>query len=151
MKNLPLFVTLGIVTLMGACNAVNSGTPSVEENSAADSSVIIESPAEETTAEGIELEVEEPTLEAEMQEIPVVDGSTETELEDSTIMGSETELEDSTIMGSEEDAEVDAIEAVETTDPNGDVILPANETVEIPSEEEAADAEAVDPLEAPQE
>ena len=72
MKNLSLFVTLGLVTLMGACNSVNSGTPTNEENPAADSSVILES-TDETTAEGINIQLEESTLEAQADQTPVVD------------------------------------------------------------------------------
>lgn len=152
MKNLSLFLTLGVVTLMGACNKVNSETP-VNEEPTANSSVILES-AEEPTAEGFNVELEESTLEAQAEEeLPIVDGeAVEGALEDATIsaeeiledttIGAEESLEDTTI-GVGEDAEIEASEI--NPDANGDIILPATDNAEIPTEEEAA--EAIEPAE----
>ena len=129
MKNLPLFVTLGIVTLMGACNAVNSETPTSEDPTN-NSSVVIESP-EETTAEGLNIELENSNLEAQVEEeLPIVDGTNEDVFDDATI-------------GAEEDVEIEAIEI--NPDANGDVILPATDNAEIPTVEESA--EVVEPAE----
>jgi len=129
MKNLPLFVTLGIVTLMGACNAVNSETPTSEDITN-DSSIVIESP-EETSTEGLNIELESSTLEAQAEEeLPLVDGATEDALEDVTI-------------GAEEDVEIEAIEI--NPDVDSDVILPATDNADIPTAEEAA--EVVEPAE----
>jgi|GEM_PF-4049049 len=129
MKNLPLFVTLGIVTLMGACNAVNSETPTSEDITN-DSSIVIES-SEETSTEGLNIELESSTLEAQAEEeLPLVDGATEDALEDVTI-------------GAEEDVEIEAIEI--NPDVDSDVILPATDNADIPTAEEAA--EVVEPAE----
>lgn len=129
MKNLPLFVTLGIVTLMGACNAVNSETPTSEDPTN-NSSVVIESP-EETTAEGLNIDLENSNLEAQAEEeLPIVDGTNEDVIDDATI-------------GAEEDVEIEAIEI--NPDANGDVILPATDNAEIPTVEESA--EVVEPAE----
>ena len=129
MKNLPLFVTLGIVTLMGACNAVNSETPTSEDPTN-NSSVVIESP-EETTAEGLNIELENSNLETQAEEeLPIVDGTNEDVIDDATI-------------GAEEDVEIEAIEI--NPDANGDVILPATDNAEIPTVEESA--EVVEPAE----
>jgi len=129
MKNLPLFVTLGIVTLMGACNAVNSETPTSEDPTN-NSSVVIESP-EETTAEGLNIELENSNLEAQAEEeLPIVDGTNEDVIDDATI-------------GAEEDVEIEASEI--NPDANGDVILPATDNAEIPTVEESA--EVVEPAE----
>ncbi|MEM9272988.1 MAG: hypothetical protein AAGA80_08510 [Cyanobacteria bacterium P01_F01_bin.143] len=129
MKNLPLFVTLGIVTLMGACNAVNSETPTSEDPTN-NSSVVIESP-EEPTAEGLNIELEDSSLEAQVEEeLPIVDGTNEDIFDDATI-------------GAEEDVEIEASEI--NPDANGDVILPATDNAEIPTVEESA--EVVEPAE----
>ena len=136
MKNLPLFVTLGVVALMGACNAVNSGTPADEEPTT-NSSIILETP-EEATAEGSNIELEDATLEAQAEdEIPVVDAPVE----------GESAIEE-TPLATEEDAELEAADSIELVDPNSDdVILPATDSAEIPVEEEAA--ELVEPATEP--
>lgn len=133
MKNLPLFVTLGIVTLMGACNAVNSETPTSEDITN-ESSIVLESP-EETTTEDLNIELEGSNLEAQAEEeIPLVDGAIDGATEDA--------LEDATI-GSEEDIDIEAIEI--NPDVDSDVILPATDNADIPTAEEAA--EVVEPAE----
>ena len=126
MKNLPLFVTLGVISLMGALAPVNSGTPANEEPTT-NSSIILETP-EETTAEGTNIELEDSTLEAQVEdEIPVVDAPVEGEMEE-------------TPMATEEDAELEAADSIELVDPNSDdVILPATDSAEIPVGEEAAE------------
>ncbi len=175
MKNLSLFVTLGLVTLMGACNAVNSGTNTSEEVPAPDSSVILES------TDGTN--VEEPNLEAQTEQIPVVDGSADAEApeleagvispdvngdltlpqEDATIGAEEApELEagvinpdangdltlpqeDATI-GAEEAPELEANE-INPEATNEEIILPETENVVIPTDKESA--EVVDPVAEP--
>lgn len=136
MKKLPLFVTLGLVSLMGACSLVSSETPSSEVNPTADNSVILES-TEETTAEGINVEAQEPNWEAQadelpVEEVPLVDGSTAGELEDSTI-------------GVEENPELEVDEINPAA--NGDVILPETDNVAVPTDAESA--EVVEPVEDP--
>ena len=142
MKKSPLFITLGLITLIGTCNVANSGTPDSEINPVEDSSVILES-TEETTAEGINVELEEPNLEVDA-EIPLVDGSEEG-LESSE---GELKLEDSTI-GAEENPDLEANEI--NPDAEGEVILPATENVEIPADAESAEivkpAEEIVPVE----
>ena len=114
MKNLSLLLTLSLVSLMGACNVVNSGTPNSQENSAVDSSVTFES-IEETSAEGIN--IEEPNLEAQAEEIPAVDGS----MKEAPSLGAEI-----------------APEEQYTTDEAVNPVLPGDETVEIPSDAPSA-------------
>ena len=164
MKNLSLLLTLSLVSLMGACNAVNSGTPNSQENSAVDSSVILESngsvilkSTDETTAEGINIEVEEPNLKAQAQEIPVVEDSMGSQLEDSNLGAEVAPIDQYTIdeagnlilpadeVGVEQDPDLEANEI--NPDTNGDVILPATENVEIPTDAESA--EVVEPVAEP--
>ncbi len=150
MKNLSLFVTLGLVTLMGACNAVNSGTNTSEEIPAPDSSVILES------TDGTN--VEEPNLEAQTEQIPVVDGSADAEapeLEAGVISpdvnGDLTLPQEDATIGAEEAPELEANE-INPEATNEEIILPETENVVIPTDKESAevvDPAAVDPAAEP--
>ncbi len=150
MKNLSLFVTLALVTLIGSCNAVNSGTNASEEIPAPDSSVILES-TDGTNAE-------EPNLEAQTEQIPVVDGSADAEapeLEAGVISpdvnGDLTLPQEDATIGAEEAPELEANE-INPDATKEEIILRETENVVIPTDKESAevvDPAAVDPAAEP--
>ncbi|MEM9275747.1 MAG: hypothetical protein AAGA80_22735 [Cyanobacteria bacterium P01_F01_bin.143] len=100
---------LSLFVTLGFIALVGVGNPANADN-----------PSSEDLTNNIELDGS--TLEIQVEDaMPLVDGGS---------------LEDTTI-GAEEDAEIEASEI--NADANGDVILPATDSAEIPTEEESAE------------